>query len=332
MKSRDAFTLVELLVVISIIAVLIALLLPALAMAKQQALSIACSANLRSWGLMTIEYSDTYQDAIPFGGEWDNSYRATDGAGPNCWDTLLFCYNENIDATAFTNVISGVGPTNMTDAQWLGYMQKFAGYSLCPGDKLPVIPLSSFNNSTITTVDYSGSGDIFTPGLYTTYACNSNYFYNYNGTSQSITMKISQIQQPSEILAIGDANQRFSQYGLPLSEVFSYGQNGNYVDFSRYGPDYLMPTNCFIPNCNSNSDSIVGAGAVGLRYRHGQTSADTGWANGVFFDGHVEEIPQNSNNGYVAAPPHDPSAQGTSGLRMINICNPIEPTGINVFE
>jgi prepilin-type N-terminal cleavage/methylation domain-containing protein len=68
-RAKWAFTLVELLVVMAIIALLSALLLPALAGSKAKSRAIECLNNLRQWGLSYRMYADDNGDFIPRRGQ-----------------------------------------------------------------------------------------------------------------------------------------------------------------------------------------------------------------------------------------------------------------------
>jgi prepilin-type N-terminal cleavage/methylation domain-containing protein/prepilin-type processing-associated H-X9-DG protein len=86
-KRKNGFTLVELLVVISIIALLVSILLPALSKAREQAKLTICKTNQRQIGAALWIYANGNEDRLVPGDMWSGATLQYDG--PRCLGYLL---------------------------------------------------------------------------------------------------------------------------------------------------------------------------------------------------------------------------------------------------
>jgi prepilin-type processing-associated H-X9-DG protein/prepilin-type N-terminal cleavage/methylation domain-containing protein len=176
-QSRRAFTLVELLVVIGIIAVLVALLLPALNKARDSARTVKCASNLHQLGLAAIMYTNEtrgymlYPNATPYEGRF--------------WFTAVDPYLAGVVKTGR----SGVADDRI-----------YAEYKQCP----------------VWELIYDDRGETGSQGLYKeaarTYKMNSHLMINKNysglkdsgGNAIGGQAKLSMLRGTSEWVYIGD--------------------------------------------------------------------------------------------------------------------------------
>lgn len=87
--KKKKFTLIELLVVIAIIAILAAMLLPALNKAREKAKTIKCAGNLKQFGTAFNMYADDYDGYLP-------TLQTLTGTSPRWYEVMLKYVNEGV--------------------------------------------------------------------------------------------------------------------------------------------------------------------------------------------------------------------------------------------
>lgn len=249
-NSRTAFTLVELLVVIGIIAVLVAILLPALAKARQAALGVQCMSNLRQCQAGFVQYAEN------------------NGGKAISWQTAGGHYNPWAN---FLNVPRDIGsnplwdPADTSKLSGRNYVYVHAGVLRCPMNYFYPVETQQDKGSIISANPDLAYAAFNYPANTTYVFQTSGAFLNANfppGYQQSIAYNIWNLHR------VPDASST-----IMLSDSFTDNPWGTYG--TMYGA--------------AKNNGYMGYNG-GVQILHGQAQGRQGLANCAFFDGHVAAL------------------------------------------
>jgi prepilin-type N-terminal cleavage/methylation domain-containing protein/prepilin-type processing-associated H-X9-DG protein len=288
-QASKAFTLVELLVVITIIGILIALLLPAVQAAREAARRMQCANNLKQIGLALHNHHSAYGRFPPGGAEDQPPFgQATGGVNSGMWGSSWLVYLlpyielDNIYAKwDFSGKPPGGSGAFNTNNLNLITGVTMAGYN-CPSSSLPKFCTNISINSTvadkIAAVNYVGvSGAIATliPGFNET---------RYNTLQAGGIISGGGVLFPNSQISFSDIKDGSSNV-LVVGEQSDWiiDNNGQSQDWRASQPwGWLIGVRSMTqpPNFNSPDPDNRSSNQITVRYRINYKPA-SGWADNV---------------------------------------------------
>ncbi len=328
--SYAAFTLVELLVVIAIIGVLIALLLPAVQVARESARKMSCTNNLKQLGVALHNYHDNYQSFPPARTGWDRpggtngTYCGTSYIVPLLPFMEQLAAYEAISAQDFRagystghteyNVLncSTLGcpsDTNFRAPRYIGVTTTTTGRQRCSYVGSAGDAVNNLSESAISTRGFfpGGTGHL---GYSVRSIDGSSFTKITDGTSNTVALSETVTAEntlESNRLAATHMNASGSYNkpsnciadvpkGTSVPTPSTNPRGGNYAD-GRPGIMYfqtIQPPNS--PNCTSRTDSLLGNPGFGPMMLSATSRHPTG-VNTLFADASVHFIFETVNCG-----------------------------------
>jgi prepilin-type N-terminal cleavage/methylation domain-containing protein/prepilin-type processing-associated H-X9-DG protein len=262
------FTLVELLVVIAIIAVLIALLLPSLNKAREQAKLVQCASNIRQILTFCAEYQSEYRGHMP--------------ALSNGSSYSLPTYNYNPPVGWSDNAMTASGSA-MDVIVWYGAGLSNSGtYTIgavippvffCPSDPDPYHIAQ--NNTASSQISYG----------FSLYPFSEAFGYNTLGVvaGSPVDSRPAQWKAPSVTrMENGAGGHNASEVGLVVETTSGEGGTKGGFAFNLPSSTKYQP----VPDTDSDIPGLIGVYQYGINFRHyGISQANLG-----YLDGHVESF------------------------------------------
>lgn len=305
--AQGGFTLIELLVVIAIIAILAAILLPALAKAKSRAIRMQCMNQIKQLDLGINLFVGDNSETFPAAG-----YAASDGV--LAWDTWIYPYVGGSSSLSLNQADRGTYAEDPADGAALGIATGLKIFA-CPADTFQKIHWMHVN-------DDPGAPLQFSTRTYAMNSAGSSYGVDFQVDPKKGTYPLPDLSQPNRhgvgiYWQSSDATADWSARGYPSSVVRdpagtillcelanSQGAMGNIWPCNCLGPQPGVTDWAGLyqidPSAPTDAKTLSGGG-----YSEGNQlyKAHNNRFNYAFHDGHVETLRIEDTLGSASGPP-----------------------------